>query len=43
MTARDDILHRLRSTLAQPKLRFPSSEPPPPPATMHMAVTTANR
>ncbi|MCB0185806.1 MAG: LUD domain-containing protein, partial [Caldilineaceae bacterium] len=41
MTARDDILHNLRSTLAQPHLSFPPADPPPMTAATRMTVTHA--
>lgn len=41
MTARDDILHKLRETLARPDLPFPPSAPAPLTGAERMAVTHA--
>jgi L-lactate utilization protein LutC len=41
MTARDDILHNLRTTLARPDLRFPPANPPPLTAATRLTVTSA--
>ncbi len=41
MTARDDILHNLRQTLARPELRFPPRDPAPLGTTTRMTVTQA--
>ncbi len=41
MTARDDILHNLRTTLARPDLRFPPPNPAPLTAATRLTVTSA--
>lgn len=41
LTARDDILHQLRSSLARPDLPFPAADPPPLTSAGRMTVTQA--